>query len=638
MATFDVDIGGKTYEVDAPDERTAWKWAKATHAKANPPMQQIEVNGPRGTAASESGIDNFMAGVGKAMVDTGRGVGQLVGLVDGEDVKESRRLDKDLMDTGAGFAGNVAGNIGMVLAPGGAIKGAAMAARAIPSAARFAPALSTAGSALMAPRSITGAGTLGAGFGLVQPAENWQERVLNTGIGGVAGAAVPAIGTAYRTTKSALEPFYEGGQRQILARALREAAGGQADDAARALTAAGQPFVGPSQPGMARSVMGEIVPGSVPTAGQASGNAGIASLERAAMAVDPSVTTQYAGRMAEQNAARVGAITDIAGSDGARAFAAANRDATANELYKQAYERGINIGRDPMTGAFLSKAQQSGRKAEITKLLQRPAIQQAVKEARVLAANEGVNMKNAAGSVQGLDYVKRALDDQIGRAQGNEQRVLVALKNRLLTTIDALSPDYEAARGAFQEMSRPINQMDIAQRVADKSINPLTGQMQPAAYARALNDTTAQQATGFGRATIENTMEPQQIGRMTAIRDDLARAVAAQNAGRGVGSDTVQKLAYSNMLNQAGIPNFLRNFGPAQIVGNIASRGADAAYGRANRELSQRLAQTLMNPEETARILSTIDPSQRRALIAEVLRGTTQVGALSSPALVNAQQ
>jgi hypothetical protein len=31
MPTFDVDIGKQTYEVDAPDERTAWAWANQTH-------------------------------------------------------------------------------------------------------------------------------------------------------------------------------------------------------------------------------------------------------------------------------------------------------------------------------------------------------------------------------------------------------------------------------------------------------------------------------------------------------------------------------------------------------------------------------------------------------------------------------
>lgn len=33
MAKFDVDVGGVTYEVDAPDENTAWKWANQTHAQ-----------------------------------------------------------------------------------------------------------------------------------------------------------------------------------------------------------------------------------------------------------------------------------------------------------------------------------------------------------------------------------------------------------------------------------------------------------------------------------------------------------------------------------------------------------------------------------------------------------------------------
>jgi hypothetical protein len=31
--TFEVDVGGKTYEVDAPDSKTAWAWANQTHQK-----------------------------------------------------------------------------------------------------------------------------------------------------------------------------------------------------------------------------------------------------------------------------------------------------------------------------------------------------------------------------------------------------------------------------------------------------------------------------------------------------------------------------------------------------------------------------------------------------------------------------
>jgi len=37
MPTYEVDVGGKTYEVDAPDPNTAWQWANYTHK--NPPKE-----------------------------------------------------------------------------------------------------------------------------------------------------------------------------------------------------------------------------------------------------------------------------------------------------------------------------------------------------------------------------------------------------------------------------------------------------------------------------------------------------------------------------------------------------------------------------------------------------------------------
>lgn len=43
MPTFEVDVKGATYEVDAPDERTAWAWANKTH-------QQSTAQTPRPTA------------------------------------------------------------------------------------------------------------------------------------------------------------------------------------------------------------------------------------------------------------------------------------------------------------------------------------------------------------------------------------------------------------------------------------------------------------------------------------------------------------------------------------------------------------------------------------------------------------
>lgn len=147
-----------------------------------------------------SGLDKFMAGAGKAVADTGRGLKQLASFVvpgmDSNaitaDIIEARKRDKALMDTGAGMAGDIAGNVAIALLPGASLKGAGAVASKVPMLARTAPALNAAGSALMAPTSIKSAAAVGGGMGLIQPAADATERVTNALIG--AGTAAAAQG------------------------------------------------------------------------------------------------------------------------------------------------------------------------------------------------------------------------------------------------------------------------------------------------------------------------------------------------------------------------------------------------------------------------------------------------------------
>jgi hypothetical protein len=548
-----------------------------------------------------SGLDKFRAGMGKAMVDAGRGIGQAVGLVSREDVAESRKRDAALMNTGAGMAGDVVGNIAM-LAPTAMIPGAA---------------------------TIRGGAAIGALTGALQPSTSTTETIGNTAFGGVAGAVVPAATRALQAGRSAAEPFYEAGQQRIVGRALNRAAGADAQAVAQRLRDASTPFTGPS-PGIPRTVMGEYVPGSVPTVGQAAQNPGVAALERAAVAGNPEMTNAVSAQMQAQNAARVGSLESMAGTDGARLFAGEMRDGTAQKLYDAAYRNGL----PPLTPQQM---------AVVEDLMKRPAFKGghmapgAMDDAKTLALNEGINIADPAGSVKGLDYVKRALDDKIAKADGNERRILMGIKEKLVGLLDELSPDYAAARQTFAGMSKPLNQMDVAQAIADKSVNKLTGNLQPAAYARALSDQTAAGATGLRTATLEGTMTPAQMNALRSILLDVQRANAAQTVGRGVGSDTVQKLAYTNMLDQAGVPTFLRNFAPAQLLGNIGSRGADLAYGRANRELGNRLAEVMLDPAQAAELMLTAGPAGQNALLRLLNRSASGV-ALSTPALANAHQ
>lgn len=135
MAKFDVDVGGATYEVDAPDENTAWKWANATHAQS-----QKSQPAPNYSPTEEmSGTQKFLAGAGKGMTDIARGAGQLLGLVDQQSVDEAKARDASLMNTGAGIAGNIAGNLAVTAVPGAGIGNIATrgAAAVLPAAAQF---------------------------------------------------------------------------------------------------------------------------------------------------------------------------------------------------------------------------------------------------------------------------------------------------------------------------------------------------------------------------------------------------------------------------------------------------------------------------------------------------------------------
>lgn len=115
-----------------------------------------------------SGVEKFNAGMGKAFTDIGRGAAQLVGSgPSGQEVRDQKALDAPLMNTGAGVAGNIAGNVAAI-APAALLPGAA---------------------------TIPAAGALGATAAALQPTESTGERLGNMAMGGGMGAGMQFAGT-----------------------------------------------------------------------------------------------------------------------------------------------------------------------------------------------------------------------------------------------------------------------------------------------------------------------------------------------------------------------------------------------------------------------------------------------------------
>lgn len=104
-------------------------------------------------------LNNFLAGVGKGMVDMGRGIGERVGLVSPQDVDASRKVDAPLVGTTAGSVGDLTGNLALA-APTAFIPGA---------------------------NTIAGAAAIGAGLGAVQPTGDGESAGRNAFVGGALG-------------------------------------------------------------------------------------------------------------------------------------------------------------------------------------------------------------------------------------------------------------------------------------------------------------------------------------------------------------------------------------------------------------------------------------------------------------------
>lgn len=536
--------------------------------------------------ADTSGVGKFLAGAGKAVSDLGLGIRQLTGNASQQEVDETKARDAALMDSGAGMAGNLAGQVGMAVIPG---LGAAGAGRALAM-----PALQAAGRyALTSPFTLGGAatqGALGAIQGGLQPVSTGENRGGNAALGFAGGAMLPALGMLTKGAGAVLEPMYQSGRENIMGRTLRRVIDGDLPATMTNLQNAK-----------------ELVPGSLPTAGQAGGNAGLAALERAAFASEPAVTVPVSQRLSQQNEARVAALRALsAGGDAAEAA----RTATADKLYGAARKQGL----DPQMAEAL--------KPQLQNLMERMP-NGVLEKAKELARLHGETF-DGAGSVNGLHWVKQATDDMISGARetgiGKQmKRALQQFKGDLMSVAEDLSPAYKQANDTFATMSRPVNQAAVAEEIAKKAIRPLDETLTPAAYARALSDDTAARATGFSGSTLANTMEPHQLSTLNAIKDDLARSRFAETAGRGVGSDTVQKMAYNNLMQQSGLsglPNLLSR--PVQLAEYLSR----TAYSSADREMRKQLAEALLDPKKTAELLTKGVPSEKARLLSQALRTT----------------
>lgn len=162
-----------------------------------------------------SGTQKFLAGAGKGMTDLVRGAGQMIGVVSDEDIAASRQRDAPLMNTGAGMAGNIAGNVAATI-----------------------PAMLVPGAA-----TVRGAAAIGAGIGALAPVSEDESRLGNAGIGAAGGAAG---GVVAKGLSRVLNPQTGASVKQMIAEGVTPTPGQTLGGAFRRTEEAAKsiPFVG----------------------------------------------------------------------------------------------------------------------------------------------------------------------------------------------------------------------------------------------------------------------------------------------------------------------------------------------------------------------------------------------------------
>jgi hypothetical protein len=485
-----------------------------------------------------------LAGAGKAFVDMGRGVGQLLpgDLVTRANVDESRKLDAPLMNTGMGIAGNVVGNLApLTLAPVSGLAGLA--------------------------------GT-GAALGFTQPVGTKDSRTLNTAIG-VGSALVPPalIGTARAgmgLARGLAEPVYA--PQQTAMRIIDQFA---------------------NDPAALRSVNPtQLVPNSAPTLGQVAQQPGISTLERSVFNQPGPAQAAMTDRMAQQTQARAAVLNDLAGTDGRYDFMKSSRDATAQDLYAKAFAQ------TPDSTPWIQ--------GQVTQLMKRPSFVDALKDGQRLALDSGIEVSPNApeNTTQILHFTKMALDDKIEAAtrkgSGNSARALIDARDKLVSLMESkdFSPSYREARDTFKQMSQPVNEMEVSQALLNKA-TPALQAVTSAPQTQMLSANLAAEARRQAPAIAK--FSPDAQAKLQSVLDDARRANDAQSLGKPLGSPTAQFLTAQNLMRQiagpVGVPS---SFSDRVAQGLLSTPGIGpvvswATKGAENR-VQQELADLLLNP------------------------------------------
>lgn len=578
-----------------------------------------------------SGLDRFRAGIGKSLVDTAYGVGQQVatmGLTPArlglglastvmpeqaaqveqvlstperwfqQENAERRALDADLMDTGAGLAGNVTGTVAQLVGPGAALKGTA-AARAL------------------LPTTIRGNIAQGAALGALQPSTSAGDQAINTSLGGLFGGIGAGLVKAAGGTINGL--------RNLLSRS----------GLTNAERRAGEIILRESTNPSGLNFEESAVPGVQRTLGESTQDPGLMALENTMRARNRGA---FDPLDQSNNAARIQKLNQIAGTDADMASAESARNLVVDTSLKRAIDEGSKFeavladSNKNLTESQLFRGEDVSEGLRNLRLLAsrmsseyapRPSVQSAINDV-------GRALESAGESVSSLYMVRQYIGDLLQGKAGADKGYAKAASRELMQIRDALddelssrAPSFAEYLSSYRDASKPINRMEVGREVIGKASGSIPDQLgnpvlTPAGMMRATSDLDAisAKATGFKKAKAADILTPADVSAIKAIQDDMIRQASRQRSAT-VGSQTGERLAIGERLAQQSV------LGKVPVAGQIFEHFEKIA----DDALQERLAFLIANPKHARRVIDALpknDQKPVRQMLANLAMATSK--------------
>jgi hypothetical protein len=480
-------------------------------------------------------------------------------------------------------------------------------------------------------------GTASALTGGAMSGMNTVPNVIRAGLSGASGGAsaefarqkgVGPIGQFLSGLAGGMAPSAIEGAGRAVVRAT-QAAG----DLAKPLTRAGQEEIaGNVLASNATDVQSATqnlkaaqprIPGSEPTAGPASEDVGLLSVEKGLRSKAPA---DFGVRNSEQNAARQATLDQIAGSPADITAAKAARDAATAPMRQAALGSGNQANTAPVSqtiDAILSSPQ--GKRQTISSTMEwvKQQIGDNTDPAALYEIRKDLQLAQQ-GKLQPSSQ-NAPNTSTLAQARGELGKVVSALDD----SIEQAAPGFKAYLARYKQLSQPIDQMKVLQQIQQRS-----------ALAAGADITTGRDFLSpakFGRE-LQKAIQPgtkltqPQIDTLNAIKTDLDYGAAINSPlVKAPGSDTFQNLSIANAIGAGAAKG---NLHPAL---QALTKPLKWLYKAPDDQITQILTQAMLDPKLAARLLERANQqtvasfsNQLRAMMASYSIGATTAAASRS--------